>query len=166
MSGQGRRANEKAGNAVAAEGRVAAEGHDAANGQVAEGQNATKGQVAAEGQNATEGQVAAEGQDVAEGLIVAVGQFAVEGQFAAKGQETLNNQLKLGIGVIRHRNCLVVLYSLTKNSAIFAEVKGYFGITAPDNQLGPMSWFFLKSNNQLECLESGWSKLCSLRNQY
>ena len=47
-----------------------------------------------------------------------------------------------------------------------AEVKGYFGITAPDNQLGPMSWFFLKSNNQLECLESGWSKLCSLRNQY
>jgi len=30
---------------------------------------------------------------------------------------------------------LVVLYSLTKYSAIFAEVKGYFGITAPDNQL-------------------------------
>ena len=27
------------------------------------------------------------------------------------------------------------LYSLTKYSAIFA-VKGYFGITAPDNQLG------------------------------
>ena len=60
----------------------------------------------------------------------------------------------------------IVLYSLTKYSAIFAEVKGYFGITEPDNQLGPMSWFFLKSNNQLECLESGWSKLCSLRNQY
>jgi hypothetical protein len=47
-----------------------------------------------------------------------------------------------------------------------AEVKGYFGITAPDTQLGPMSWFFLKSNNQLECLESGRSKLCTLRNQY
>ncbi len=29
-----------------------------------------------------------------------------------------------------------VLYSLTKYSAIFAEVKGYFGITAPDNQHG------------------------------
>ena len=29
-----------------------------------------------------------------------------------------------------------VLYSLTKYSAVFAEVKGYFGITAPDNQLG------------------------------
>jgi hypothetical protein len=29
-----------------------------------------------------------------------------------------------------------VLYSLTKYSAIFAEVKEYFGITAPDNQLG------------------------------
>ena len=45
-----------------------------------------------------------------------------------------------------------VLYSLTKYSAIFAEVKGYFGITAPDNQLGRRSSFFLKSNNQLECL--------------
>ena len=32
-----------------------------------------------------------------------------------------------------------VLYSLTKYSAIFAEVKGYFGITAPDNQLGRRS---------------------------
>ncbi len=61
---------------------------------------------------------------------------------------------------------LLILYSLTKYSAIFAEVKGYFGITAPGNQLGPMSSFFFKSNNQLECLESGWSKLCSLRNQY
>jgi hypothetical protein len=59
-----------------------------------------------------------------------------------------------------------VLYSLTKYSAICAEVKGYFGITSPDNQLGRRSSFFLKSNNQLECLESGWSKLCSLRNQY
>ena len=29
-----------------------------------------------------------------------------------------------------------VLYSLTKYSAIFTEVKGYCGITAPDNQLG------------------------------
>ena len=65
-----------------------------------------------------------------EGLIETEGQVAAEGQFAAKGQETLNNELKLGIGVIRHRNCLVVLYSLTKYSAIFAEVKGYFGITA------------------------------------
>jgi hypothetical protein len=59
---------------------------------------------------------------------------------------------------------LLILYSLTKYSAIFAEVKGYFRITAPNNQLGPMSSFFLKSNNQLECLESGWSKSCSLRN--
>ena len=78
-----------------------------------------------------------------------------------------NNQMKLEIGWIVsnekqqemcvgcRRDCLVVLYSLTKYSAIFTEVKGYFGITAPDNQLGPMSLFFLKSNNQLECLESG-----------
>ena len=38
-----------------------------------------------------------------------------------------------------------VLYSLTKYSAIFAEVKGYFGITAPDNQLGRRSLCSLKS---------------------
>jgi hypothetical protein len=64
--------------------------------------------------------------------------------------------MKLGIGVIRHRNCMVVLYSLTKCSAIFAEVKGYFGITAHDNQLGRRSscslriksWYQL--NNQLK----------------
>ena len=60
---------------------------------------------------------------------------------------------------------LLILYSLMKYSAVFAEVKGYFRIiTAPDNQLGPMSSFSLKSNNRLECLESGWSKSCSLRN--
>ena len=34
---------------------------------------------------------------------------------------------------------VAVLYSLMKYSAIFAEVKGYFGITAPDNQLGQRS---------------------------
>ena len=33
-------------------------------------------------------------------------------------------------------NGAAVLYSLTKYSAIFAEVKGYFGITAPGNRLG------------------------------
>ena len=32
-----------------------------------------------------------------------------------------------------------VLYSLTKYFAIFTEMKGYFGITAPDNQLGRRS---------------------------
>ena len=40
-----------------------------------------------------------------------------------------------------------VLYSLTKYSAIFAEVKGYFGITAPDNQLGRRSSCSLRSKN-------------------
>ncbi len=51
-----------------------------------------------------------------------------------------------------------VLYSLikTKYSAIFAEVKGYFGITAPDNQHGRRSLCSLRSeyryqlDNQLE----------------
>ncbi len=48
------------------------------------------------------------------------------------------------------------LYSLTKYSAIFAEVKGYFGIPAPDNQLGRRSSCSLRSkswyqlDNQLE----------------
>jgi hypothetical protein len=67
--------------------------------------------------------------------------------------------------VIYYSFGLLILYSLTKYSAIFAEVKGYFGITTPNNQIGPMSLCFLKSNNQLECLESSWSNLCSLRNQ-
>ena len=43
-----------------------------------------------------------------------------------------------------------VLYSLTKYSAIIAEVKGYFGITAPDNQLGRRSSCSLRSKNQYQ----------------
>ncbi len=49
-----------------------------------------------------------------------------------------------------------VLYSLPKYSAIFAEVKGYFGITALNNQLGQRSSCSLRSktwyqlDNQLE----------------
>jgi hypothetical protein len=49
-----------------------------------------------------------------------------------------------------------VLHSLTKYSAIFAEVKGYFGIIAPFNQLGQKSLCSLRSkswyqlDNQLE----------------
>ena len=45
----------------------------------------------------------------AEGLIAAEGQFAAEGLIAAEGQYAFP-------------------FSLTKYSAIFAEVKGYFGI--------------------------------------
>jgi hypothetical protein len=48
---------------------------------------------------------------------------------------------------ISHRNCWIVLYSLTKYSAIFAEVKGYFRITAPDNQHGQRSSCSLRSKN-------------------
>jgi hypothetical protein len=45
-----------------------------------------------------------------------------------------------------------VLYSLTKYSAFFAEVKGYFGITKPNNQLGRRSLCSLriKSRYQLD----------------
>ena len=43
-----------------------------------------------------------------------------------------------------------VLYSLTKYSAIFAEVKGYFGITASDNQLGQRSSCSLRSKNRYQ----------------
>jgi len=52
-----------------------------------------------------------------------------------------------------------VLYSLTKYSAIFTEVKGYFGITAPDNQLGRRSLCSLKSKNRYQLdnqLEFDW----------
>jgi hypothetical protein len=43
-----------------------------------------------------------------------------------------------------------VLYSLTKYSAIFAEVKGYFGITASNNQLGQRSLWSLRSKNRYQ----------------
>ena len=43
-----------------------------------------------------------------------------------------------------------VLYSLTKCSAIFAEVKGFFGIAAPDNQLGRRSLCSLRSKNRYQ----------------
>ena len=43
-----------------------------------------------------------------------------------------------------------VLYSLTKYSAIFAEVKRYFGLTAPDNQLGRKSLCSLRSKNRCQ----------------
>ncbi len=43
-----------------------------------------------------------------------------------------------------------VLYSLTKYSAIFAEVKGYFGITAPDNQLRRRSLCSLRSKSRYQ----------------
>jgi hypothetical protein len=44
------------------------------------------------------------------------------------------------------------LYSLTKYSAIFLEVEGYFGIR--NNQLGTV---------EIAESEENWSKLCSLR---
>ena len=43
-----------------------------------------------------------------------------------------------------------VLFSPSKYSAIFAEVKGYFEITAPDNQLGRRSLCSLRSKNQYQ----------------
>ena len=43
-----------------------------------------------------------------------------------------------------------VLYSLAKYAAIVAEVKGYFGITAPDNQLGRRSSCSLRSKNRYQ----------------
>jgi hypothetical protein len=51
-----------------------------------------------------------------------------------------------------------VLYSLMKYSAIFAEVKDNFGVTAPNNQLGQRSSCSLRSksryqlDNQLEII--------------
>ncbi len=54
----------------------------------------------------------------------------------AKANESLANG---GIAVIvKYSGKLLTLlpFSLTKYSAIFAEVKGYFGISINDNQLG------------------------------
>ncbi len=51
-------------------------------------------------------------------------------------------------------------FSLTKCSAFFSKDKRYFGICfdVRNNKL-----LVVKCINQLECVESGWSKLCSLR---
>ncbi len=60
-------------------------------------------------------------------------------------------------------NLLILLpFSLTKCSEFFSKDKGYFGICVDicNNKL-----LVVKCINQLECLESGWSKLCSLRNE-
>ncbi len=107
-------------------------------------------------------QVAAERHDAAEGQVAAEGQIAANKAIKVGRATNKANELQFDGGnviiysvVIYFSFGLLILYSLTKYSAIFAEVKGYFGITAPNNQLGPMSLFFLKSNNQLECLESG-----------
>jgi len=43
-----------------------------------------------------------------------------------------------------------VLYSLTKYSAIFAEVKGYFEITTPNNKIGHRSSCSLRSKNRYQ----------------
>jgi hypothetical protein len=53
-------------------------------------------------------------------------------------------------------------FSLTKCSAFFSIDKGYFGICV---DVGNNKLLVVKCINQLECLESGWSKLCSLRNE-
>ena len=129
--------------------------------------------IVAVGQFVAEGQVAAEGHDAAKGQVAAEGQFAAEGQDGVKGcwvfkvtkqQKTwgCNNKLNFGIGVIRHRNCWIVLYSLTEYYAIFAEVKGYFRITAPDNQHEQRSSCSLRIWNQ-NIVDNQLGFLCSLR---
>jgi len=89
---------------------IATKGHDELNELVV-----AVGQFAAEGQVAAEDQVAAEGHDAAEGQVAA---NEANEAFVADDADG------------------AVLYPLTKYSAIFAEVKEYFGITTPDNQLG------------------------------
>jgi hypothetical protein len=68
-----------------------------------------------------------------------------EGRDYAKGQVAAKE-------AIWYRRCS--LYSLTKYSAIFAEVKGYFGIDGCNNQLAGKVWSCSRSlrfrlNNQL-----------------
>ncbi len=93
----------------------------------AEGQVEAKGQVAAEGRGQAKGQVVAEGHDQAKGQ-----------QWKVFSVDCVDDGL---------------LYSLTKYSAIFAEVEGYFGIH--NNQLGTV---------EIAESEEVWSKLFSLRN--
>ncbi len=157
---------------------VATKGHDELNELVvAVGQFAAEGQVATEGQVVAKGQVAAKGQDAAEGQVAAEGQFAAKGEDAAEDQVAANEANEAFVADDADG---AVLYSLTKYSAIFAEVKGYFRITTPDNQLGQRSSCSLRiksryqlnnqlkigercqqSNIKLECSKSSWSKSCS-----
>jgi hypothetical protein len=58
---------------------------------------------------------------------VAKGQVEAEGQNQAKGQQWY----VVSVDCVNDG----FLYSLTKYSAIFAEVKGYFGIDERDNEL-------------------------------
>ncbi len=70
----------------------------------------------------------AEGRDWAEGQVASKGQVAAKGHVVAKGRAE---------GHVVSVDCVNdgFLYSLTKYSAIFAEVKGYFGIIGLNNQL-------------------------------
>ncbi len=83
----------------------------------------------------------------------------------AEANESLANG---GIAVvIKYLGKLLTLlpFSLTKYSAIFVEVKGYFVVNINDNQLGG-STLWSNSISVCECWEVDWSKSCSLRNRY
>ena len=104
----------------------------------------------AKGRDWAEGQVASEGQVAAKGHVVAKGR--AEGHVVAKGHVVSVDCVDDGF-----------LYSLTKYSAIFAEVKGYFGITAPNNQLGGFSLLGIWQSNVVS--KNGWSNILgSLKN--
>jgi hypothetical protein len=114
----------------------------------------TKGHVVADGQ--AKGNVVAKG--LAQGRIVAKGR--AKGRIVAKGQAKgwakghvtiCRLRLDDGITIVLH-----LLFTLTKFSSIFAEAKGYFRVTTPNNQHGQKSSCSLrmqdqsKINNQLE----------------
>ena len=98
---------------------------------------------------------------MAKGCDWAKGQVASEGQVAAKGHVVAKGRAKGHVvtkGHVVSVDCVEdgFLYSLTKYSAIFAEVKGYFGRTISNNQRKRWSLCSLrmqdqvKFNNQLE----------------
>ncbi len=121
---------------------------------MAEGRGYAEGQVVAKGRDWAEGQVASKGQVAAKGHVVAEGR--AEGHVVAKGHVVSVDCFNDGF-----------LYSLTKYSSIFAEVKGYFRIIGLNNQLVGMVWSCLRS---LKCqhlqradIEDGKLLLSSMR---
>ncbi len=94
----------------------------------------------AKGRDWAEGQVASEGRVAAKGHVVAEGR--AEGHVVAKGHVVSVDCVNDGF-----------LYSLTKYSAIFAEVEGYLGIH--NNQLGTV---------EIAKSEEVWNKSFYLRN--
>jgi hypothetical protein len=91
----------------------------------------------------------AEGRDWAEGQVASEGQVAAKGHVVAKGRAEGHVVFK---GHVISVDCVDdgFLYSLTKYSAMFAKMKGYFGRMISNNQRKRWSSCSLRMQNQVK----------------